>query len=56
MVRDVIIEPAINGFFVTIFYKVVQPDGDNATKVYCRSTAQINALLKDLFPKEKKTA
>lgn len=51
MVREVIIEPANNGFFVAVYYKENEPD-----KIFCRSTAQINAVLKQLFPKEKKAA
>lgn len=55
MVHDITIEPAVNGFFVTVFYRN-RNEGAGPDRVFCRSTAQINALLKDLFPKEKKVA
>lgn len=57
MVESLQIEVAYNGFFVYVYYKQgTHPLGETSTRVFCKSTAQINALLKDLFPKPVKQA
>lgn len=49
MVLSIEILPAVNGFFVEVHYT-----NNPVDRVFCKSTAQINALLKQLFPKPVK--